>query len=69
MVSPIDGNLTYLRDYFPGQPFRKNKFNKAGLELPICTPAIDGSGISKYHIYPSIYSIIIFILFLICILL
>lgn len=37
------GEPVYLRDYFPGQPFRKNLFNKAGLEIPICTPALDGS--------------------------
>lgn len=37
-----DGNLTYLRDYFPGQPWRKNKFNRRGSEIPICTPSIRG---------------------------
>lgn len=39
----IGGNISYLRDYFPGQPFRENKYNLAGEELPICTPAITGA--------------------------
>lgn len=38
------GNLTYLREYFPGQPFRKNKYTTMGVEIPICTPAIRGAG-------------------------
>ena len=38
-------SYTYLREYFPGQPFRKNKFvKKTGQEEPICTPAVKGSG-------------------------
>lgn len=37
------GDPHYLRDYFPGQPFRKNAFNKEGLNRAICTPAIDGA--------------------------
>ena len=36
-------NTTYLREYFPGQPFRKNKYTKMGMEQPICTPAILGA--------------------------
>lgn len=38
------GNVTYLRDYFPGQPFVANEYNDAGLEVHVCTPALDGSG-------------------------
>ena len=39
------GNAVYLRDYFPGNPFRKNKFNNdLTAEKPICTPAVIGSG-------------------------
>lgn len=38
-----DGNVTYLREYFPGQPFRDNKFFSGGSEAAICTPAIDGA--------------------------
>jgi 5-bromo-4-chloroindolyl phosphate hydrolysis protein len=35
------GNVSYLREYFPGQPFRKNKyFKKSGQEQAICTPAV-----------------------------
>jgi hypothetical protein len=42
-VAP-DGNVTYLREYFPGQPFRENKYSaKGGSELIVCTPAVDGS--------------------------
>lgn len=38
------GNVSYLREYFPGQPFRENKYSaKGGSELIICTPAVDGS--------------------------
>ena len=44
------GNTTYLRDYFPGQPFRENKYNKNGDEEPICTPAITGTATSTYHL-------------------
>lgn len=39
-------NTSYLRDYFPGQPWRKNKFTRKGfltVELPICTPGIYGA--------------------------
>jgi hypothetical protein len=33
--------VSYLREYFPGQPFRKNKyFKKSGQEQAICTPAV-----------------------------
>ena len=43
------GNATYLRDYFPGQPFRENKYTKDGDEIPICTPAILGSASPLYY--------------------
>lgn len=39
----VDGNATYLREYFPGQPFRKNKFSPAGNQYIVCTPSIDGA--------------------------
>lgn len=39
----VNGSATYRRDYFPGQPFRTNKFTKGGNQYAICTPAIDGS--------------------------
>lgn len=42
------GNVTYLREYFPGQPFRQNKYNKAREEEPICTPAITGAGSNSF---------------------
>lgn len=41
------GNMSYLRDYFPGQPFRKNKYNRKGGEIPICTPAVRGAAASS----------------------
>lgn len=48
-----DGNATYLREYFPGQPFRENKYSaKGGSELIVCTPAVDGSA-SQSHQYSS----------------
>jgi hypothetical protein len=40
--SPSDGNI-YLREYFPGQPFRQNKYDREGRERPICTPAVTGA--------------------------
>ena len=40
----IKANLTYLREYMPGQPFRKNKYTLMGNEHVICTPAILGAG-------------------------
>ena len=41
----LNSSYTYYREYFPGQPFRKNKkVKKTGDEEPICTPAIRGSG-------------------------
>lgn len=36
-------NQSYLRDYFPGQPFVGNKFRLNGEEIAVCTPAITGS--------------------------
>jgi hypothetical protein len=46
-ISQSDGNVTYLREYFPGQPFRENKFTTAGHERSVCTPAVDGSASSN----------------------
>mmetsp|Transcript_9687 Transcript_9687/g.14449 ORF Transcript_9687/g.14449 Transcript_9687/m.14449 type:complete len:172 (+) Transcript_9687:304-819(+) len=52
-MTNLKGNTTYMRDYFPGQPFRQNKYthlptphptSQHGQELAICTPAITGSG-------------------------
>lgn len=45
-VDQISGDVQYLRDYFPGQPFRENKYTTGGSELPICTPAITGAAAS-----------------------
>lgn len=36
----------YLRDYFPGQPWRENKYSLKGNELRQCTPAVTGSAAS-----------------------
>lgn len=44
ITDSVTGDVTYLREYFPGQPFRENKYTTGGSELPICTPAITGSG-------------------------
>ncbi len=40
------GNVTYLREYVPGQPFRQNKYTLEGKEQHICTPAFTGSAYS-----------------------
>lgn len=51
-IVDISGNVSYLRDYFPGQPFRKNEFNKAGHTIAICTPSILGSAYgSRLNVY------------------
>lgn len=55
-----DGNSTYLRDYFPGQPFRENRFTKGGSDMVICTPAVAGSS-------PKSYPIIYFTYIILCI--
>jgi len=57
-------NKTYLRDFFPGQPFRKNKFTTAGVPVPECTPAILGSAPSANHA-PYRLQIVCFILVLV----
>lgn len=30
----------YMRDFFPGQPFRANKFDKKNNPVAVCTPSI-----------------------------
>ena len=40
---------SYLREYFPGQPFRRNKYTLTKDEIPICTPAIVGAASSYYN--------------------
>ena len=42
-ADPSTGGVSYLRDYFPGQPFVSNKFDHSGNEIPICTPALNGA--------------------------
>lgn len=66
----------YFRDYFPGQPFRTNKFEKItgprapgqkGPEIPICTPAISGKAnklIISYNFIIFIVTTIIATLFI-----
>lgn len=53
-------NVTYLRDYFPGQPFRENKYSKGGSELPICTPALKGSSSRRTGMNLLLSSVLIF---------
>eukprot|EP01041_Mallomonas_annulata_P010392 gene10392-21671_t len=38
------GNRTYLRDFFPGQPFRENDFTVKGEPIAVCTPSLKGTG-------------------------
>lgn len=61
----VNGNATYLRDYFPGQPFRENKYNKNGHEEPICTPAMTGSGVRYHSIWFPLFFclLVVFLLF------
>lgn len=47
-----DGGYIYLRDYFPGGPFVKNKYKANNHERPICTPAILGSANNNMHSNP-----------------
>lgn len=49
-IDPISQELTYKRDYFPGQPFRANKFSLKGNDLVVCTPSIQGSAYSNTHL-------------------
>jgi len=58
-VADALGNLTYLRDYFPGQPFRKNKYNRKGKEIPICTPAVTGSAYSVHMMMSTMMVLVI----------
>lgn len=39
----VNGTPIYFRDYFPGQPFRQNKFDKSYLPVAVCTPSIFGA--------------------------
>jgi hypothetical protein len=55
----VGGNFTYLREYFPGQPWRQNKYTIGGSEIPICTPAILGSA---HNVRPNIVMVISFAL-------
>lgn len=38
-----NGDPVYLRDFFPGQPFRKNKYTTGNSEMAVCTPALTGA--------------------------
>lgn len=42
------GNPVYLRDYYPGQPFRNNKFSKGGGPIKVCTPSIKGAAPARF---------------------
>lgn len=43
-VPTIRGSeVIYMREYFPGSPWRTNKFNKENIPLIICTPSLDGA--------------------------
>jgi hypothetical protein len=54
----VGGNITYLREYFPGQPWRQNKYTTGGSEIAICTPAILGSAVTvEISVLTSIFAI------------
>ena len=62
-----DGNATYLREYFPGQPFRENKYSaKGGSELIVCTPAVDGSASKSRQYSPQMLTIVVMCIFFLC---
>lgn len=57
------GDIFYMRDYFPGQPFQGNKFTASGDELPICTPGIKGTA-RRMHDLGRTTSITLFVILL-----
>lgn len=59
-VTPL-GNVSYLRDFYPGQPFRQNKYTRNRNEIPICTPAMTGSS-SSFRIKFNILAVLVMIL-------
>lgn len=65
--TPTKGNGTtvYLREYFPGQPFRENKYTTGGSERPICTPALLGAASLKFdswRVFAVVFSSILVVL-------
>ena len=54
----VNGTPIYLRDFFPGQPFRQNKFDKDYKPVAVCTPSVFGNAVS---LSPS-YSAVIFLI-------
>ncbi len=43
----VNGIATYLRDYFPGQPFVENQYTggrRNKQPLPVCSPSLEGKG-------------------------
>ena len=56
----VNGTPIYLRDFFPGQPFRQNKFDKDYKPVAVCTPSIFGAAAS---ISPPYSFILIFLMF------
>jgi len=60
------GNLTYYREYFPGQPFRRNKYTTMGIEVPLCTPALVGRAhLTKSGVSSSFFVTIVCLLLII----
>lgn len=64
-----NGSPVYVRDYFPGQPWIPNKFSQGGHELPVCTPAVDGSAINSINFNFNFHAFLILIFTIISILL
>ena len=56
-------DVIYMREYFPGSPWRTNKFNKENIPLKICTPSIDGSA-SRIALMFSFLAVIVVTTFL-----
>ena len=52
----------YLRDYFPGQPFRANKFDFQQNPVVLCTPSVLGAATSSHSRNILITSLLTFII-------
>ncbi|KAL7498343.1 hypothetical protein ACHAWT_009391 [Skeletonema menzelii] len=62
----IDGNDEWnTRAFFPGQPFRKNEFERGGVPVAVCTPSIRGSAstlVTSFVIYAGVLSLVLLFL-------
>ena len=45
--TPNSATGTYLRDFFPSQPFRANKFNSKNQPVVVCTPSVKNAATGR----------------------